>query len=740
MINIVKDKIEELKHYDYDTLDNYQKSKLPSVGKLKVEKIEMLNFHGTVYSQYKSGCLLYIVHNLPYINRRTHAFATTINELVDREEMCPILIFANGRLIKWSDITIISDCKYSYIFIQNIDRSRKYTLTFISFPFKVKYNENVSDKNNNSLFKFNSEGRCISKVSGKCTTVDIPSVHNNILYDTKVMKLNEIYNYPDVNHQLCDDNFIIFRNGLLNMDYSIEYRGLNAFQINKGNIETNSRYYIFYYYDNNNSLNHLYHNITNKDYASKELLKDKLNKEVNKFNKDFKLSYDKNLSYEENLNNALDYIMKYNSILMDDLYKSLSTIVSKVYSGKQIRLKSVNRYCTLTRYIDNECCEIMIFVNGKLASEYRYVIYDNINFTFPIINIKDNDEVEILYFKNVDNNTYSIKLNDETNQISPDIDLNNLIMFTKNPEYREFDCDNTNVEYEIELDNINKNADGSVTIIPKSSVYYGEYLNIASERQFKYDYVIVTDQHISATLNHNKFKFAKRLNQFLVFRNGLKVDKDQYIITIPNINNPYTDVSVYFNKELNKGDLIEVFYIPEQLDEFISKKSFYSPYIILDRSKMNYSFNKDTCFVFCNGKKVLPRNIINLNSSKIGIKNLNSTKNLSFIRYIKPIDILNKIYKENISEYDKLVSELPHDVAVSLFENIPNIKNNEADNRNNTMDMRYVVYEIINDYFINCRNIHNVDEFIYEIDDYFEKTEDGYIIPFFDANLEDKLK
>lgn len=738
MIDIVKNKIEELKHYDYNTLGNYQKAKLPSVGELKVEKIEKLNFHGAIYSQYKSGCLLYIVHNLPYINRRTHAFATTINKLVDREELCPILIFADGKLVKWSNITIISDCKYSYIFIENMDRSKKNKLTFISFPFKIKYAEDVIDKTNTSLFKFNSEGKCISKISGRCTTVDIPPIHTNIVYDTKEMRLNELQKYPDVTHQLCDDNFIIFRNGLLSMDYSIDYKGLNIFQVNKGNLEINSRYYIFYYYDDNLSLNYLYHDIPNKQYTSKELLKEKPNKQVTKFNKDFKFSYDRNLSYETNLSNALEYIMKYNSTLIDDIYKSLSTIISKVYSGKQIRLKSVNRYCTLTRYIDNECCEIMIFVNGKIASEYRYITYDNINFTFPIMNIEDNDRVEILYFKNVNNNNYRIKLDDK-NQVSSDI-IDTMIMFTKNPEYREFDCDNTNIEYEIELSNISKNDDGTISIIPKSSSYYGEYCNIASERQFRYDYVIVNNQQVSVTLNHDKFKYTKRLNQFLVFRNGLKVDKDQYIITIPNINNPYTNVSVYFNKELNKGDLIEVFYIPEPLEEFVSKKSFYSPYTVLDRSKLNYSFSKDTCFVFSNGKKVLPQNIINLSSSKIGIKNLTSNKNLSFMRYIKPIDILNKLYKENISKYDQLVSELDHDTIVTLFENIPDIKNAEANNRNGSMDMRYVVYEIINDYFINCRNIHNVDEFIYEIDDYFEKNEDGYIIPFFDANLEDKLK
>lgn len=738
MIDVIQNQIENLKHYDYDTLDELQKSKLPSVYELETERVQSLTIHDINYNQYQENYVLYLVHSLPYINRTSHVFSTTINELVDKEEMCPILIFIDGKFVKWSNINIISDCKYTYIYIKGINNKIKHNITCISFPFKIEYKEGVSDKNNNSLFKFDYNGKCVSKVSSKCTTIDIPKIHNNIVYDTKLMELNKIYSYPDSKYQLCNNNFIIFRNGLLNLDYIMDFRGLNVFQINKGNIELNSRYYIFYYKNNNESLNHMY-KLPNKEYIKNQVFKSS-NNDFKEFNKDFKFSYNRNLTYEENLNNALEYIMKYDSSLIDSLYEKLSTIKSIEYTGSYIKNLSKNGYTTMKRMIDNSICEIIIFCNGKLYEGYSETKYNNIEFTFPVSTIKNSDRIEILYFKNVNNNVNKLFMrsdSDDIYTIPSTVNVDDLSIFVNEPYERNFKNDITNIMYEINMECKDRNGD-KVTIIPSNSYYYDRYVYLASKRQFRYGYKIIQDQTIYATmLNHDEFKYCKNKNQFLVFLNGLKLNSDQYIVTIPNINNPYTDVSVFFNEYLKKGDKVELFYVPEELEEVISKKTFTSAYMILDKSKLDYSFNNNTYLVFSNGRKIRPSDIITLNSNKIGIKNLTSNNNLSFIKYIKPIDILNKLYHSISNEYDELINNLSHDLSVKLFGNI-SINNKESSISSTTFNMKHTVYEIINKYFNRC-NINQNDDFIYEIDDYFEKTENGYIIPYLDANMIDKL-
>ena len=47
-----------------------------------------------------------------------------------------------------------------------------------------------------------------------------------------------------------------------------------------------------------------------------------------------------------------------------------------------------------------------------------------------------------------------------------------------------------------------------------------------------------------------KFKYCKNTNRFLVFRDGLKIDSSDYKIVFPTQSTAFSDISIYFNKEL----------------------------------------------------------------------------------------------------------------------------------------------------------------------------------------------
>ena len=114
----------------------------------------------------------------------------------------------------------------------------------------------------------------------------------------------------------------------------------------------------------------------------------------------------------------------------------------------------------------------------------------------------------------------------------------------------------------------------------------------------------------------------------MIFINGKKIDKTEYAITFMNKYRPFDKLVLYFTTILDKGDYIDIFYIPEILVEKYKQVSIpKSGLLTLTDTPIDvnypttYPLSKDTCMLFINGLKVNPMDIkdIDLNTLLINM-------------------------------------------------------------------------------------------------------------------------
>lgn len=153
---------------------------------------------------------------------------------------------------------------------------------------------------------------------------------------------------------------------------------------------------------------------------------------------DFEIRTDK--LYEDNINDALDKVIEYNPLLLNPLYHTY--IDSKLFTGKQANESLIYDFMyerkrglkiPRKKYKDHETY-MMLFLNGELYEDYyKTICYAN----FFFIPVDDNfefeadDRVEVLYFKNINNNEIRFRLSERL--------LNTLEKHEQDPNFYKFD-------------------------------------------------------------------------------------------------------------------------------------------------------------------------------------------------------------------------------------------------------------------------------------------------------------
>ena len=155
---------------------------------------------------------------------------------------------------------------------------------------------------------------------------------------------------------------------------------------------------------------------------------------------DFKM--DRSKTYEENVEDCLDAIIDYNPLLLNGLYHTY--IDSKVFTGKQANesllytfLYNSSRGIKIPRkrYKNHESY-MLLFLNGELYENYyKTIAYANF-FFIPVdddFEFRDSDRIEVMYFKNVNNNELRFIMSDwvlqQFQQNGQDINFYNLDIF-----------------------------------------------------------------------------------------------------------------------------------------------------------------------------------------------------------------------------------------------------------------------------------------------------------------------
>lgn len=682
------------------------------------------------------------VHNLPYndyvIEKKENPYyIDNLKDMVDRNEICPILIFYRGMMIPWQKIRIVHDISTSYLLIADIDTIDYIdTIKCISFPFNISYTENASD--NISGLAFTKEGGFSTNAKNIIIKPNDPSMFMYVYSNKGNINNISIPTITENQYTISKDNFIfIFKNGRLIDDYDIEISNSNNISINVDESEPDDMIgFAFFCPINENNIN------TNR-HTFKVANMNVINANDRIYNSlDFEFKPTDYL-YEDSLNNALDTIMKYDSDLMKDIYNDSSMIISVEYTGSQFLKLAKRGIITFNENHKKQTesgrevlirTHLIIFVNNLLYENIHAMQVVNNQIRIPVNGIKPDDKIEVLFFKEVINNTHSthsgITIDEDgaannvtTNETLAELYESNYEIYTRKPvenaEVKMTSVDDMDrVQFKINIKNI-INDNNKIGFVIGDDYAGSIPITLVSSRQFRHFGFFANRVGFNFQLTPD-FNYCINKNQYLVFVNGRKINQDNFVLVSASPKQPFDDVSIYMTFEFNKGDKVDVFYVPTACNEFATAPRIpMSGNIYLDRNKFDYGFNKDFFLIFINGKKIYPSQLKNINSSKIHIDtDIKTLNDICILKHLDVISTLSERFKNNESEWDQIInSQNKEDIYNMLGLSNISISDSEEDFNAWQITANEINSEIARDYWLSNRIYNENTDVLYDYED-----------------------
>lgn len=754
----VIDKVEQVRPTTESSILYIQKHLIPSFIELYPEIVwDAYYISGNRYTITANFQFGMIVHNLPYnddvINKREEPyFIDSLENMVNRNEIRPMFIFVDNVFINWSRIKIVHDINTSYILIEYIDFEKVDTLKCLSFPFNIEYIEDdIIDSDENTIvfsdgLKSNT-GDVSIRSNDPCMFIQVQET-DDVFYKTQLNNFSNVYSTDKNNYCL------IFKDGLLYPDAKLDIDDYGLFTIDDGIKGDYSRLTVVFFY-------HIATNINEHSYLFKVSdVIDKIGFDERLINKlDFSYSID-NL-YETNLDNALNSILSYDTSIMDTIYDELSDIETVEYTGLEfIRLSKLgyvnfneNSKCYET---DNSTYLIrrrpMIFVNNLLYDNHRGVyIQDNV-IKVPVNNIKVSDKIEVLWFKEVINETYAHSHADIQDSIMNEITTeevidelttlktSNLEIYTSanpiNAEIKMTSVDDLDrVQFKIDYDSIlggDNHIGFHINSKPDLHGDIKEYegtipLTLVSKRQFRYFGFIANRIGFNFQLSSD-FNYCLNKNQYFIFVNGKKISQENFILISASMKQPFDDISIYMTTEFNPGDYIDIFYLPLITSEVIHAPRIpKSGMINLRKERFKYGLSRDRYLVFLNGEKIFKSQMNDINSHKFYINtDMQSRNDMYIIGHIhSQKDLFNKFHIE--SQWDSITDHLDSSELKQLLD-LADIEQTDVKDDFNAwkIDDLEITSEIARDYWLSSRIYRDHHDYIYDYNDIALGEKDFY--------------
>jgi len=735
MKDIIVDRINSLKHYTKNNIQELSKANIPYLSDIKLIEQYSYRLEGKTYVC-PSNCKIFMSMNLPYSsipNSTDNTYSMSFLEAVNYKDIFPILLFINGKFIKWSDITLIKDSFYSYLIVNEIDDlGDSYAINTITIPeIRATYTEDVKTVNITSgcIFFFDKlTDLYVSSpaIDGIYTTISIDNTLDISVYKNTVYSNNRFY-IPE-SQKIEKDSVFIFNEGLLYDPNKIIDYPLNIFNV-ISTTKTMVRILSFSYINGNSSKDNDT-SIVNISNARTRLLAEQDSDFFTNISERFNFDFNSKDS-ETNMTTALKYIMNYNPVLMNQVYKDASHIKSITYTGKEMInvVNSSDGYIHLSRKLsDNFDCYMIIFKNGYLYDDYKNARYRNNEFLFKINVTSTNatDVFEILYFLDIDNRIMETRLwsgEDDTVILDPDFNLDNLIIASPTPHNNSFNIDtNNDIVYTLDFE-ANRVTDGTANIILKDSFYYDKLLYFGSKKQFRYYCKYNTESKtIYDFILPDEFKLCNKKEGYMIFINGVYIDQSLYSVTISNEEDPFYILSLYMDIGLKINDKLELFYIGNVLNKVYENtdKINTSGNIILDSSKLKYPFDNDLYLIFIDGRKSLPSEITNIDSQKLNITTTSSNiiSRVSIIQFVEENELLYSFFNNNSDLLSTTIGSLSDSDLTALFSS----STISVDLPINSLDLDDRMLRIVRDYWMKAY-INNGDEMPISFNNYYSDNQ-----------------
>ena len=645
------DRIEDLRHNTYSRITNLQKELCPMVKEIYLNYQFYYWYDGYRHNLWEDDTHVYACNELPwcYDNElKNTTFYDTLDNLIMQEKMWPFLMFINGEAIKWSEILIIHDYDYTYMRVNNYVPDYSYSADIVVFPLtanKIRYGEdtNVLTGANIKGFYFNAAGKRIENTDFDVTTIRFEILDDNVYYKEVYLgdhiaedlefELPDGY-VPTINNIIYWDENNLFKNKGAEENITDPYKSAyNLLRVNKD--AKGCAILMYNMKDTTKMESYLYSKAedldrdSTKTYITQSISQytDEEGKAIaNSLTTPFDFDHTRHLTYDENIDNSIKYITNYDFSLWKDAYLDGLPIQSLTYTGEEFKnLSDNNGYIHFSRKHKDYIQDVaMVFVNSKLYEYSMDINLANNSINIPIFGIMNEDHVEVVLFNRCINNILDIVVPDnKTNvYIHPEYNLEDCYIMSDtiiDSVYSVPDSEEGRRQYIIEHTYTNE-GNGNYKITFPHSFYYNRTLKIVPKRQFRYYRYRQKEKQFRLILP-TTFNYCHDPDRYMVFVNGTKIDKTEYTITIPNKARPFDKLVLYISTILEEGDWVDIFYVPELLEEKYKKtemtKDGYLELEETDNYPKCYPLSKYTTFLFINGRKVNPLDIKDIDLNKM---------------------------------------------------------------------------------------------------------------------------
>lgn len=576
--------VESLIHNTTGRIKDVQSNLIPFFNTGTVKKVEAYRMFNIPYPVENENQTIILVSDLRFRNTATPqknrgVFKAPYIQLLREEIILPFLLFVNDKFVKWSDIEIVNDVHYSYIIANNTYYPTAKKIDILHIPFNILYSENNETYGLDTMFRFDDDG--LLSMIGK-TVISFDKSITDIHMDSFDAPLGNIIGWDVTNVKndvkLFPENFILFKDGYLYTDANLTVDPMNVISVDRGRSLGFVEGRVFYDSHSNLPKNNVYQ-FHGTDYIS-ELFKraqhdtiEDIPYYVTKLREDFDFDFDISKTYEENITNSINYIYEYNPQL---LYPAFSSpIVVRSWTGKQVK-ELVNEDGNLIMLRDKyngHDTYVIPFLNGELYKYHDQIKYTLSCFVLPIYGeLADDDLLEIIYFKNVDNSTIIGHVTKEDPLVSLDgyIERDDLLVYADRHHDMKFPTIGFNSRLAYRIDYHWDEETKAMSF--DDDYYYGRDLAFVSKNRFIYIGYNIRKNCFKFQLS-DEFKYCDNQKQFMVFINGRKLSQDEFNITILKNTRPFDDLFIYTAKALHPGDKMDVFYVPYPIEGMYMFKS-----------------------------------------------------------------------------------------------------------------------------------------------------------------------
>lgn len=690
-------------------------------------------------------------------------------------------MLSNERVQKLKNITV-----YKYIRNEIGDIISSYVTRFNGLDRDVYSSQALFDQmcymdkdhyTQYPTFRFNNDGLLDNNGSNIISILD-----ESIGFDVTTFNQDKfVSDNSNIDILLFRDNLLVFDSGKFSPLYEVIESINNVFLYKNTETHTITSYVIYNkttekVYRNSDSFLNSYMVETAKNYLEGNSNFD--NEFIETLMEALDFEFDIHKTYEENIQNSLESIIDYNPSLLNKLYKvsieSISFSGDKVNEGLTYIFSYESRKgikIPRKRYKDHETY-CMVFLNGELYENYSQMIaYPNF-FFIPVDNeFNSNDILEVLYFKNINNNEIRFNMTDwvkeqkltissennsfhECSIFEPFIHQEELKIFCHYPEsmlhYPTLITESSeNIAF-----NVSYRDSNDVLCINNKAIADDTFVAV-SERKFIYQRLYV-DQKAYRIEMDKRFRYCDNQKQYLLFVNGRRMTDDSFLVTIPKYTRPFTGIYLYTARFVNPTDRIEIFYLPDEMVDMNLPKANTeyeaelksNGYFTLDKTELNTPLSKDLYMLFINGKKIPASSIQNIDSNTIRVIHDTNAINYMTVTAItndsipEVVDYLHDSLK--LSKYDYIIQyiknrPLGYDELDKMFGHYTQMSDNETDKVWRNVAKIAIINEIIRDFWVTSGYRYNEQPFTYDydIDEIFTKDSNGnWVLPALDANPE----